>query len=73
MKLTTGITVPGFALGALMLSLSGCVVHDREVVHEPGDSYSQGYKEGYYDREHHRWWHENAWHDCVESDVHCHD
>lgn len=75
MKVTTRFTVPAImAVGPLMLCLSGCVVHDREVVHDDhGGSYSQGYKEGYYDREHHRWWHENAWADCVENDVHCHD
>lgn len=29
-------------------------------------------REGYYDRDHHRWYHEHAWHDCVERDEHCH-
>jgi hypothetical protein len=57
---------------SLLLCLSGCVVHDREVVHPgPNGSYEQGYQEGYYDREHHRYWHEKAWHDCVENDIHC--
>ena len=37
-------------LAALMTCLSGCVVHEREVVHD--GSYAQGYKEGYYDRDH---------------------
>jgi hypothetical protein len=36
---------------------SGCVVA------EP--------REGYWDRDHHRWYHEHAWHDCVENDEHC--
>ncbi len=58
------------ASACVLTSLTGCVVHDREVVHDGG--YSQGYKEGYYDREHNRWWHEQAWHDCAENDVHCH-
>lgn len=61
-----------FILVSLMFCLSGCVVHDREVVHhDDGGGYEQGYKEGYYDREHHRWWHDKAWHDCVENDIHC--
>ena len=57
-------------LGPLMLCLSGCVVHDREVVHHDG-GYEQGYQEGYYDRDHRRWWHDNAWHDCEANDTHC--
>lgn len=56
----------------LVMSLSGCVVHDRDVVHDTGPGYNQGYKEGYYDSEHHRWWHEHAWVDCSDADVHCH-
>lgn len=61
-----------YALGALalMMSLSGCVVHDRDVV--AGDGYAHGYQEGYYDREHNRYWHDRTWHDCVEHDEHCH-
>jgi len=56
-------------LASLFLSLSGCVVHERD---EHEHAYSQGYKEGYYDREHHRWWHDEAWHECGDDDVHCH-
>jgi hypothetical protein len=46
--------------------LSGCVV-DREhtVREEPVPS------EGYYDREHHRWYHEHAWMVCDDRDPHC--
>lgn len=54
-------------LASLFVSLSGCVVRDRDY-----HGYSQGYKERYYDREHHRWWHDEAWHACTEEDVHCH-
>jgi hypothetical protein len=71
MKISSRLFAPGaLSLAALLLGLSGCVVHDREVVHD--GSYSQGYKEGYYDREHSRYWHDRAWHDCVEHDEHCH-
>jgi hypothetical protein len=71
MKVSNRIYAPGaLALSALMLCLSGCVVPDREVVHEGG--YSQGYKEGYYDHGHNRYWHDQAWHDCAEHDEHCH-
>ena len=59
------------ALTLAFLLLSGCFVHSREVVHD--DGYAQGYKEGYYDRDHHRYWHDQAWHDCVENDIHCTD
>jgi hypothetical protein len=41
-------------------ALSGCVVAT------PG-----GYREGYYDRDHHRYYHEREWHDCGEHDDHC--
>ena len=65
------LTVPTIlALAGVMLNLTGCVVHDRETVHDGG--YAKGYEEGYYDRDHHRYWHESAWHDCVEHDEHCH-
>ena len=71
MKFSSRLFAPGaVVLAALVMGLSGCVVHDREVVHDGG--YAQGYKEGYYDREHNRYWHEQAWHDCVEHDEHCH-
>ena len=31
-----------------------------------------GYHEGYYDRDHHRYYHENGWRDCGgERDEHC--
>jgi hypothetical protein len=28
-------------------------------------------REGYYDRDHHRYYHERGWHECVEHDAHC--
>ena len=73
MKVSTKLGTFGVLLGALLMSLSGCVVHDREVVHHDGDrgAYEQGYQEGYYDRERHRYWHDKAWHDCIENDTHC--
>jgi hypothetical protein len=49
----------GILLGLVALS-SACVVA------EPG------YREGYYDRDHHRYYHENRWYDCRERDEHCH-
>jgi hypothetical protein len=44
------------ALLGLVFFVSGCVVEPRE---------------GYYDANHHRWWHEHAWHDCGDNDSHC--
>ena len=41
----------------LMAVMSGCVIAPRE---------------GYYDRDHHRYYHQNAWHDCRQNDQHCH-
>ena len=49
-------SIIGSCLLGLMILVQGCVVTTRE---------------GYYDREHHRYWHERAWHDCIEHDVHC--
>ena len=70
MKSSNRFSVVGtLGLAALMACLSGCVVPVHERSH--GDDYAQGYKEGYYDRDHHRYWHDQAWHDCVEHDVHC--
>jgi hypothetical protein len=42
-------------LGVVFLA-PGCVVEPRE---------------GYYDRDHHRWYHEHGWHDCGDRDEHC--
>jgi hypothetical protein len=44
----------------LMALMTACVI-------APGD----GRREGYYDREHNRWYHENSWHACEEHDEHC--
>jgi hypothetical protein len=30
-----------------------------------------GEREGNYDRDHNRYYHENTWHDCGERDEHC--
>jgi len=51
---------------APMFLVSGCVV-DREHTVERPVPY-----EGYYDREHRRWYHEHGWHDCGDRDEHCH-
>jgi hypothetical protein len=50
------VAIGGFLLGMIM-QMSGCVVA------EP--------REGYYDRDHHRWYHEHTWRDCHEHDEHC--
>ena len=64
------VSLQRIAISGLLLTLmglsTGCVVHER------GGDYHDGYREGYYDREHNRWYHENTWHDCEEHDVHCH-
>jgi hypothetical protein len=44
-----------FLLGLIGLVM-GCVVTPNE---------------GYYDRDHHRYYHERTWHDCGERDEHC--
>lgn len=60
MTTSQGIIRCGILLGLVALS-SACVVA------EPRD----GYREGYYDRDHHRYYHENSWHECGERDEHC--
>jgi hypothetical protein len=41
-----------------MILAAGCIV-------------TPGYREGYYDRDHHRYYHENAWHECGEHEERC--
>ncbi len=45
-------------LFGLLSLLSGCVVA------EP--------REGYYDHDHNRWYHDHAWSACGEHEEHCH-
>jgi hypothetical protein len=53
----------GFLLGLIFITLaSGCIVAPDH----------GGYHEGYYDRDHHRWYHEHGWVDCHDGDEHCH-
>ena len=54
------IGLSGGILALLIGVVSGCVIAPRD-----------GYREGYYDRDHHRYYHERAWHDCGERDDHC--
>jgi hypothetical protein len=53
---TIGRIVMRSVLLGLAVLAAGCVVAPAE---------------GYYDRDHHRYWHDHAWHDCVEHDDHC--
>jgi hypothetical protein len=52
-------------LAQALLLFSGLAVLASACVVEP--------REGFYDRDHHRWWHEHQWHECGERDEHCHD
>lgn len=51
----------GSCLIGLIVMLAGCIVGPP-----PG-----GYHEGYYDRAHHRWWHNHGWQQCGYNDSHC--
>jgi hypothetical protein len=55
MKYSKLIAVRGCLLGLIVFA-SACVVAPRE---------------GYWDHDHHRYYHENAWHDCGDRDEHC--
>jgi hypothetical protein len=54
--MSRAIVRAGLLLLGLILLTPGCVVEPRE---------------GYYDRDHHRWYHEHAWHECGDRDEHC--
>jgi len=59
MKYLTAAKKAAAVLGlyALTSLVSGCVVTEH--------------REGYWDRDHHRWWHDHAWVDCGPGDEHC--
>lgn len=54
--ITRRISLGSCLLALVALFLSGCVIAPHE---------------GYYDRDHHRYWHDHHWHRCLERDVHC--
>ena len=56
MKGIKRIALGSCLLAVMSMFLSGCYVETRE---------------GYYDHEHHRWWHDHAWVACVDTDPHC--
>lgn len=58
MKNTLTLAKGSFLLGLIVLA-SACVVTPREP------------HEGYYDSDHHRYYHERAWHECGEHDNYC--
>jgi hypothetical protein len=60
MKVSSGLVLGMLLVMGMTLFASGCVVTPRGP-----------YAEGYYDNEHHRWWHENGWVDCGPQDNHC--
>ena len=55
MKDVKRIVVGSLLVGLAVLS-AGCVIAPRE---------------GYYDRDHHRYYHEHVWVTCVDNDEHC--
>jgi len=57
MKDATRAVIGSLLLGLAVMS-AGCVV--------------AGPNEGYYDRDHHRYYHEHVWVSCGDRDDHCH-
>ena len=55
-SLLKAAVIKGSFLLGLAAFASGCVVETRE---------------GYWDRDHHRWYHEHHWVVCTEDDYHC--
>lgn len=65
----------GVILLGMMAMASGCVIAERgDGYRGHGDEYREheGYREGYYDRDHHRYYHDHGWRECGERDEHCH-
>jgi hypothetical protein len=55
-------------LMSLIALLASCVWVPRD-----HGGYHDQYREGYYDRDHGRYWHDHAWHPCRDrDDPHCH-
>jgi hypothetical protein len=55
-RMTAQRRIPKSIVWGLILLFAGCAVEPRE---------------GFYDRDHHRYYHDHHWHDCVEHDEHC--
>ena len=55
MKDLKRIAISSILVGLAVIT-AGCVVAPQE---------------GYYDRDHHRYWHEHAWIGCGDHDDHC--
>lgn len=53
--------VPVTVLCGLVMLLAGCVMRVGGV----------GPREGFFDRDHHRYYHDHQWHECIERDEHC--
>jgi hypothetical protein len=61
-------------LMSLIGLLASCVwvPRDRGGYRDDGGYHDQ-YRDGYYDRDHDRYWHDHAWHECRDrDDPHCH-
>lgn len=62
---------------SLIALLASCVwvPHDRGGYSDDGGYHDQ-YREGYYDRDHNRYYHDHRWHQCRDrddrDDSHCH-
>jgi hypothetical protein len=56
---TQRVVKASFLMGLIALA-TGCIVAEPR---EP--------REGYYEREHHRYYREHAWHECHEHDEYC--
>jgi hypothetical protein len=67
MKKQTGALKTGLLLGVYVLAcvLAGCVPPPPPGA--PGEP-----REGFYDHDHARWYHNHAWVDCGPADPHCH-
>jgi hypothetical protein len=56
MSITRPIVQTSLVLLGLIFLMPGCAIEPRE---------------GYYDNDHHRWYHEHAWQPCGDHDEHC--
>jgi hypothetical protein len=58
---------------ALLLGLIVCACTAGCYVVPQGGHEQAGRQEGYYDRDHNRYWHEQAWHACTGNEDACRD
>jgi hypothetical protein len=58
----------GILSGLIAMSIGGC---HRGPPHGAAPPAAGEPREGFWDRENNRWWHEHSWHACDAHEPHC--